>query len=299
MNIYDQIAKNKRKSWLIMASFIAVIAGLGWLFGQALQAGYSLFIVATVVAVLTSGFSYFFADKVALSMAGAKEVTKKDEPRLYRTVENLSIGAGITPPPKVYVIEDAAINAFATGRDPKNSAIAVTRGALQKLDDLELEGVIAHEFSHIQNYDIRTMTIAVVLVGLIALAAEFFLRAQIFGGRRSRREGGGLMIIFAILGAILAPLIANLLKLALSRQREFLADSSAALLTRYPDGLANALEKIALDRTPLSHANTATAHLYISDPLKEDEDDGLGKRVSSLFSTHPPVEDRIQRLREM
>lgn len=291
-----------------MLSFIGVIAGLGWLFGQALDAGYSLFIIATIMAVVTSGFSYFFSDKVALSMAGATEVTKRDEPRLYRTVENLSIGAGLTPPPKVYVIEDAAINALATGRDPKHAAVAVTRGALQKLDDLELEGIVAHELSHIKNYDIRTMTIAVVLVGLIALAAEFFLRAQIFGGRRNRREGGGLMIIFALLGAILAPLIANLLKLALSRQREFLADSSAALLTRYPDGLASALEKIALDPKGLENANTATAHLYISDPLPaspselrraSDEDNSGKNRISNLFSTHPPVEKRIQRLRAM
>lgn len=299
MNIRDQITKNKRKSWLIIASFIVVIAALGWLFGQALEAGYSLFIIATVMAILTSGLSYFFADKVALSMAKATEVTKKDEPRLYRTVENLSIGAGITPPPKVYVIEDEAINAFATGRDPKHAAVAVTRGALQKLNDLELEGVIAHELSHIQNYDIRTMTIAVVLVGMIALAAEFFLRAQIFGGRRNRREGGGLVILFALLGAILAPLIANLLKLALSRQREFLADSSAALLTRYPDGLANALTKISLDPKGLENANAATAHLYINDPLRVNDDEGVSKRAANLFSTHPPVEERIRRLREM
>lgn len=301
MSIYTQIAQNKRRSWLIILTFIAVIAGLSWLFSQALQAGYLLFVIATVMAIITSGFSYFFSDKVALSMAGATQVTKQDEPRLYRTVENLSIGAGITPPPKVYLIEDEAINAFATGRDPRHATIAVTRGALQKLDDLELEGVIAHELSHIRNYDIRTMSIAVVLVGIIALAAEFFLRAQWFGNRRDEGKSSGLIFIFALLGAILAPLVANLLKLALSRQREFLADASAALLTRYPQGLANALEKIALDSRALKRANAATAHLYLSNPFgsKGEEDKTLGERITHLFSTHPPIEERIRRLREM
>jgi len=186
-----------------------------------------------------------------------------------------------------------AINAFATGRDPHHAAVAVTRGALIKLEDLELEGVIAHEMAHIKNYDIRTMAIAVVLVGIIAMAGEFFLRSQIWGGSR-RKEGNGVMMVFALVGAILAPLMAQVLKMALSRQREFLADASAANLTRYPEGLARALEKIAADTDPLDHANSATAHLYISNPLKK-----RGEKISNMFSTHPPVEERIARLRSM
>lgn len=294
MNIRDQISQNQQKSFMIIFVFILVVAGLGYLFGVALDYGYSLFIGATVFAVLSAGFSYFFSDSVAIAMSGAREVSRQNEQRLFRIVENLSIGAGIVPMPKVYVMEDPAINAFATGRDPKHSAVAVTRGALNKLEDLELEGVIAHELSHIQNYDIRTMAIAVVLVGIIALVSEWFLRAQWLGGRRDRDEnrGGGLVAIFAILGALLAPLMAQLLKMALSRQREYLADASAVLLTRYPDGLANALEKIALDHNELASASSANAHLFIENPFKNE---GL----INLFSTHPPVAERIRRLRSM
>jgi heat shock protein HtpX len=294
MSIYQQIADNNRKSLFLIVFFILIVAGLGYLFGVALEYGYSLFIGATVFAIFSAGFSYFYSDRIALSMTGAKEVQSRDEPRLFHTVENLSIGAGITPMPKVYIIEDRAINAFATGRDPKHSAIAVTRGALDKLEDIELEGVIAHELSHIKNFDIRTMAIAVVLVGIIALVSEWFLRAQWFGGRRDRNRegGGGLIAIFAIVGALLAPLIGQLLKLALSRQREYLADASGALLTRYPEGLARALEKIATDQNELKGASTANAHLFIENPLKREN-------LVSLFSTHPPVEERIRRLREM
>lgn len=295
MNLRDQISTNKQKSAFIMLFFILVIALLGFIFSVALDYGYSLFIVATIFAIVSAAFSYFFSDQVSLAMTGAREVTKQEEPRLFKTVENLSIGAGLVPMPKVYVIEDAALNAFATGRDPKHSAVAATRGLLNKLDDQELEGVMAHELSHIQNYDIRTMTIAVVLVGIVALVSEWFLRTQFFGGSRDRnsRDSSGLMIVFAILGAILAPLFAQLLKFALSRQREYLADASAALLTRYPEGLARALEKLKNDHTPLQRANTATAHLYIENPLE----DRRGSKIALLFSTHPPVDDRIARLR--
>jgi heat shock protein HtpX len=248
---------------------------------------------------MSAGFSYFYGDKVAIAMTGAQKITKEQSPRLFRTVENLSIGAGLVPMPGVYVINDPSINAFATGRDPKHSLVAVTTGALQKLDDQELEGVVAHEISHIKNFDIRTMAIAVVLVGVVALISEMFLRSMWFGGsdrrNRSNDSGGGLIIILAIVGAILAPLMAQMLKFALSRQREYLADASAALLTRYPEGLARALEKIKADTTPLKKANTATAHLYIESPLE----DRRGSKIANLFSTHPPTEERIRRLRGM
>ncbi|NTV31107.1 M48 family metallopeptidase [candidate division WWE3 bacterium] len=294
--MYDQISQNKTRSIVIITVFIVVVAGLGFIFGKALDYGYTLFIFATVFAICSSFFSYYFSDKLALSVSGAREVSTQTEQRLFRMVENLSIGAGLTPMPKVYVIEDTAINAFATGRDPKHASVAVTRGALQKLDDMELEGVIAHELSHIRNYDILTMTIAVVLVGIIALVSEWFMRSLWFSGDDNRREGrsGGLMIIFAIIGAILAPLIGQLLQMALSRQREYLADASGALLTRYPDGLAQALEKIQADGQPLRNANTATAHLYIANPFE-----GVNEKLFNLFSTHPPIEERIKRLRAM
>ncbi|MCA9392379.1 M48 family metallopeptidase [candidate division WWE3 bacterium] len=296
VNLYDQISNNKRKSFLIMIFFVIVVAILGYIFSLAMDAGYSLFIVATVFALTSAGFSYFAGDKVALTLSGAKKVTKQDAPRLFRTVENLSIGAGLVPMPEVYLINDPAINAFATGRDPKHASVAVTTGALNKLTDLELEGVVAHELSHVKNFDIRTMAVAVVLVGVIALVSEWFLRANFFRGRRSNNsEGGSIVIIFAIVGAILAPLMAQLLKFALSRQREYLADASGALLTRYPEGLASALQKIELDHTPLKSANSATAHMYIANPLG----DRRGEKIANLFSTHPPIEERIARLRGM
>ena len=296
MNLRDQISANKQKSVVIMLFFILVIALLGFIFSVALDYGYSLFVIATIFAVASATFSYFFSDQVSLALTGAKEVTKEEEPRLFKTVENLSIGAGLVPMPKVYVIEDAALNAFATGRDPKHAAVAATRGLLNRLDDQELEGVMAHELSHVRNFDIRTMTIAVVLVGVVALVSEWFLRTQFFGGSRDRnnnRDSSGIMLVFAIIGAILAPLFAQLLKFALSRQREYLADASGVLLTRYPEGLARALEKLKNDHTPLQRANTATAHLYIENPLE----DRRGSKIALLFSTHPPVDERIARLR--
>ncbi len=295
MSIYNQISQNKRKSFFIITGFALTIILLGWLIGEALDYGYALVPIAILGAAFSTGFSYFFGSNVALSMAGAKEISKRDNPRLFRTVENLAIGSGIVPMPKVYLINDPSINAFATGRDPKHSAIAITQGALDKLEDLELEGVIAHEMSHIKNYDIRTMTIAVVLVGVIALISELFVRS-LWSGKRSRNsEGGGIMLLFAFIGVILAPTMAQILKFALSRQREYLADASAALLTRYPEGLARALEKIKADNTPMKKANTAIAHLYIANPLKNKH----GEKIANLFSTHPPLDDRIARLRAM
>jgi heat shock protein HtpX len=244
--------------------------------------------------------SYYGSSGAALAISQAHEVTKEEEPGLYRTVENLCIGAGL-PMPKVYVIEDGSPNAFATGRDPNHAAIAVTRGLLQKLDKLELEGVIAHELSHIGNYDTRVMTIVVILVGLAALMADFALRLTFFGagrrsGNRGRGGGAGVLIIYAIalVAVILTPIVAQLIRFAISRQREYLADASGALLTRYPEGLARALEKISADPDPLEVANKATAHLYINNPLREHQ-----SFLNNLFSTHPPVAERIRLLRAM
>jgi heat shock protein HtpX len=255
-----------------------------------------LIIPFLIVAVV----SYYSSSRVALAISQAREVTKEGEPELFRTVENLCIGAGL-PMPKVYVIEDGSPNAFATGRDPDHAAVAVTRGLLQKLDKLELEAVLAHELSHIGNYDIRVMTIVVVLVGLSALMADFALRLTFWGaGRRSsnRGRGGGaaVLIVYAIALAaiILTPIAAQLIRFAVSRQREFLADASGALLCRNPDALARALEKISADPDPLEVANKATAHLYINSPLREHK-----SMLNSMFSTHPPIEERVRLLRAM
>ncbi len=294
MTLYNQIEANKRKSILIMIVFIVVIGIIGYSFSVALDYGYSVFFGAIIISTASSVFSFYFSDSISLAISGAIAVDKQTESRLFRMVENLSIGAGIVPMPKVYIMEDNAINAFATGRDPKHSSIAVTRGALDRLEDLELEGVLAHELSHIQNYDTRTMTIVVVLVGIIAMASEWFMRISFRSGKSRNREGSGIFMIIALIGVIIGPIVAQLLKFAMSRQREFLADASGALLTRYPEGLAQALEKIGVDQTPMDHDNTAIAHLYISSPLG-----AKGQKISDLFSTHPPIEERIARLRLM
>ncbi len=238
--------------------------------------------------------SYFSADKLALMSTGAKRISKEDNPYVYRMVENLCITAGV-PTPKVHIIDSPALNAFATGRDPEHASIALTTGIVSALENEELEGVIAHELSHVKNYDIRVMTVVVVLAGAVALLGDFVWRAHFFGGgrRRNSREGGqagAILMIIGLVFLILSPIIAELIKLAISRKREFLADASGALITRYPEGLARALEKIAANPTPLRTASAATAHLFITNPLK-------GKSISSLFSTHPPVEERIKRLR--
>jgi len=298
--IYDRISANRWNTVWLLGSFVLLLGGLsiavGWLLGLPYPFAPLLIIPFLVFAIA----SYYASSTIALGISGAREVTKEQEPELYRTVENLCIGAGL-PMPKVYVIEDGSPNAFATGRDPKHAALAVTRGLLQKLDKLELEGVLAHELSHIGNYDIRVMTIVVVLVGLAALMADFALRLTFFGaGRRSsnrgRRGGAAVVIIYALalLAVVLTPIAAQLIKFAVSRQREYLADASGALLTRNPDGLASALEKIAGDPDPLEVANKATAHLYISNPLR-----GHQSWLNNLFSTHPPIEERVRLLRAM
>ncbi|MBL8030578.1 MAG: M48 family metallopeptidase [Candidatus Doudnabacteria bacterium] len=309
MLTYDLIAKNKRESWILIFSFLVIITLLGFIFAQAYGRTEILYFAAGF-SIVSSFISYYFSDSITLALSKAKEVNRQTAPDLYRLVENLTIAAGL-PMPKVYIIEDSAPNAFATGRDPEHAVVCFTTGILQKLEKAELEGVIAHELSHIGNYDIRVMTLVVVLVGTITLLADWMLRVTFFGNRKSNdREGGQLKIILLIAGialAILSPVIATLIKLAVSRKREYLADASGALLTRYPEGLARALEKISGDREPLEAANKATAHMYIVNPFHEDSrqlNARSGKTpgqgwLSGLFNTHPPIEDRIKRLREM
>ena len=299
MNIYSQIKANKTKTWFIIILFIFLVTTVVFVYGKA--TGYGLSYAG--IGLIISGFmvfgSYYYSDKMILAMSRAKKIEKKDHPELFRTVENLCIGGGI-PMPRIYIIDDAATNAFATGRDPKHSIVCVTTGILRKLNKAELEGVIAHELSHIQNYDIRVMAIVVILVGLVALLADFFMRSLWFGGGRRDRGGGNSQSIFLLIGiilAILSPIIAVLIQLAVSRKREFLADASGALLTRYPEGLASALEKIAKDKEALEVANNATAHLYISNPFKSKT--SAGHWFTNLFNTHPPIEERIKILRSM
>ncbi len=300
---YDLINKNKRESWILIFSFLVVISLLGFVFSQVYGNAYILYI-AVGFSIFSSLISYYFSDSITLALSRAKEVDRQSNQELYRLVENLCIAAGL-PTPKIYIIEDSAPNAFATGRDPQHAVVCFTTGILAKLEKSELEGVVAHELSHVGNYDIRVMTLVVVLVGIVTLLADFFLRAQWFGGKRksSSNEGGGqLQIIFLIVGiilAILSPIIATLIKLAVSRKREYLADASGALLTRYPEGLARALEKISGDIEPLEAANKATAHMYIVNPLKEHKGKDSVGWFANMFNTHPPIEDRIKKLREM
>jgi len=300
MTLYTQISSNKRKSFLLIVFFIVFIIFLGWIFGELTEFGYGGLVLAVLIATIMSLVGYFSGDKVALWTAGAKAITKKQNPYVYRMVENLCITAGL-PLPKIHIISDPAINAFATGRDPKHASIAITTGAIEKLENEELEGVIAHELSHIKNYDIRLMTIVIICVGIVALLSNWFFRISFFGGgrRSSSRGGGKAQIVIMIIGLVLlifAPIIAQLIKFAVSRKREFLADASGVLLTRYPDGLANALEKIKRHNTqPMRGANNATAHLYISNPFGHKAFKGLAK----LFSTHPPIEERIAAIRSM
>lgn len=292
--MYSQIDANKRRTWLLIFIFILVISSLGYFIGYFMGYGYSTLVLAVIISILMSLFGYFSGDKVALSISGAKKMEPTKNPYVYRIVENLCITAGL-PVPRIYLINDPAINAFATGRDPQHSAVAITTGAIEKLENEELEGVIAHELSHIQNYDIRLMTIVIVLVGIIALLSDWFLRLTIFGGGNSdKKNGNAILMIIGLALIILSPLIAQLIKLAISRKREYLADASGSLLTRYPEGLARALEKIKNDNRPLQRASGATAHLYIANPLINSK-----KFLAKAFSTHPPIEDRIKKLRQM
>ncbi|MFA5021883.1 MAG: M48 family metallopeptidase [Patescibacteria group bacterium] len=297
--MYKQIDSNKRKTILIMIIFVIIVLLVGWAFSQLSNFGYNGLIIALIISLVMTGGSYFHGDKVALWQAGAKgPIDKNTSPYVYRLVENLAITAGL-PMPKVYLIKDQAINAFATGRNPQNASIAITTGAIDKLANNELEGVIAHELSHVKNYDILLMTVVIVLVGLMALLSDWFIRIRFWGGSRNDNNDGDnkLKAIFMIAGIILlilSPIIGQLIQLAISRKREFLADASGALLTRYPQGLANALEKIAAENMPMKQANNATAHLYIANPF------GRGKHfMASLFATHPPIAERIVALKKM
>ncbi|MFA5990629.1 MAG: M48 family metallopeptidase [Candidatus Doudnabacteria bacterium] len=308
MLTYDLINKNKRESWILIFSFLIVISLLGWAFS--IRFGdVNILYFAVGFSIFSSFISYYFSDSITLAISQAKEVNRQDNQELYRLVENLCITAGL-PTPKIYIIEDTAPNAFATGRDPQHAVVCFTTGILAKLEKPELEGVVAHELSHIGNYDIRVMTLVVVLVGVITLLSDWFMRASFFGRRKSSdREGGQIGTILAIVSlvlVILSPIIATLIKLAVSRKREYLADASGALLTRYPEGLARALEKISADTEPLEAANKATAHMYIVSPFHDDSDPSLmlgatGKKgwFSNMFNTHPPIEERVKKLREM
>ncbi|MBU1045885.1 M48 family metallopeptidase [Patescibacteria group bacterium] len=296
MTSYNVAESNVRKTWLLLTVFLILIIGVGWIFSYALESPGILYF-AVGFSIFMSFSSYWYSDKIVLSMAGARLIKKSDNPTLYRIVENLCITAGL-PFPKVYIINDNQPNAFATGRDKKHAVVAVTQGLLEKLEKAELEGVIAHELSHIKNKDMLLQTMVVVLVGVIALASNMFLRIGFYGrGRRdSRGNLGVLLVILGIISAVLAPIAANLIKLAISRKREFLADANGALITRYPEGLARALEKIAQDPNPLRKANTATAHLYISNPFRGERSQGW---FAKLFMTHPPTEERITALMGM
>lgn len=297
--MYTQIDANKRNTAILIGLFLIFIIGIGWVFSYYYN-NPSILYIAVGISIFQAFFSYYYSDKVTLAISGAKEVGHDSNKELYHIVENLCITAGL-PKPKIYIIDDTAPNAFATGRDPKHAVICVTTGLVQKLNRTELEGVIAHELSHIGNYDIRLMTIIVVLVGIIALLSDWFLRWSWLGGRRRDSEGNQLdaiLGIVAIVLVILSPIIATLMQLAISRKREFLADASGALLTRYPDGLASALEKISKDQEPLEAANKATAHLYIANPFKEGEKRSVSW-FANFFNTHPPINERIKRLRSM
>jgi len=301
MTLYHDRALNKRKTWFLMTGFFVLIMLVGyaisWYFGDSI-----FLIIAFAFSVISSFISYWWSDQIVLSMSNAKLVDRDNGREIYHLVENLCITAGL-PLPKIYIIEDSAPNAFATGRNPKHAAIALTTGLLAKLDKAELEGVIAHELSHIGNSDILISTVATVLVGTILLLADWSSRSALFGRRSDNNDNGNNIIglVLMIFVWLLAPLSAQLLQLAISRKREFLADASGAMLTRYPEGLARALEKISADPNQLEAANRATDHMYIVSPLKDEADNENNKQASwfsKLMMTHPPVEERIKRLRD-
>lgn len=302
--IRNQITGNRMKTYFIMLLFAFFLTSVVYIFARAMgftgpsALGYTG--VAFIIAGLMNLGSYYWSDKIVMAISRAKQIQKKDAPELYRIIENLCIATGL-PMPKVYIIDDTATNAFATGRNPEHAAIAFTTGIIQKLDDLELEGVAAHELSHVQNRDTLVMTVVSILVGTLALIADMFLRMQFFGGSRDDDEGGGssnaIFLVLGIVLAIVAPIVGMLIQLAVSRRREFLADASGALITRHPEGLAQALLKISGDREPLEVANKATAHLYIVNPLKGQK--GGVSWFANLFNTHPPIEARVQALRAM
>ncbi|MEM4272279.1 MAG: M48 family metallopeptidase [Candidatus Bilamarchaeaceae archaeon] len=289
-SFFDAISENKRNSWLLIIFVCAIISALCLFLGYLWDIGYYGFFLGIFIALIYAAFSYFMGSSVVLAISGAKPVEKQEDPYLYNLVEGLAIAAQI-PAPKIYMVEDKAMNAFATGRDPQHSAIVVTRGLREAMNRQELEGVIAHEMSHIANYDIRFMMLTIVMVGLVGFLSEIIVRTFLWGGagnRRGGRGGSGLLVILGLILAILAPIVAMLVRFAVSRQRVFLADASAVQLTRYPDGLKNALVKIQSNYQPVQRATETTAPMYFADPI--------GKKLAGMFSTHPPIEDRIKRL---
>ena len=302
--MYEEIAQNKRRTWLLIVGAFVLLGAIGWLFGYLYLSGPAGLVIALIVALVMSIGSYRYGDRVVLASTRAREVTQEQEPRLHNVVEGISLAAGI-PKPRVYVVPEQAPNAFATGRDPEHSSVAVTRGLLETMNRVELEGVIGHELSHVVDRDILVGTVVATLVGAVVLISEFFMRSWWWGGVRGRRggdrSGGGVeAIIFAVglVLLVLAPIIGQIVRLAVSRNREFLADAQGALLTRYPPGLASALRKIgAASGIPMRSANNATAHLWLNQPSRI-QGEGMGP-LEKLFSTHPPIEERIQRLEEM
>lgn len=308
-NIYEVAAANKRKSWLVIIGFIAFVTVAIYVMSNAfaLYLGYrpggiGIAGMALIISGIMSFVSYYWSDKIVLGISGARQVDPRGDRMFYTVAENLALGAGI-PMPKLYIIDDTAPNAFATGRDPEHAAVAATTGLLQKLDRTELEGVIAHELTHVKNYDTRLMCIVSVLVGSVALLADFLLRASWFGGggERDRDKGqlGAILLVVGIVFAVLSPFIAQLIQLAISRRREFTADSGAVSITRQPSGMISALRKIAGDTEPLEVANKATAHMYFENPFKGGHVKSAAGWFSGLFNTHPPVEERIKALQEM
>lgn len=289
--MYKEIAANKRKTILMMVIFVALVGGLGWIFAEFFFHNPSVTVFVLIGALVYAFISYLSGSKMALAVNGATEIQKQDNPRLWRIVENLAITDGL-PMPKVYIIDDPAPNAFATGRDPKHSAVCATTGLLDMMSDTELEGVFAHEMGHVKNYDIRVSMIVFALVAVVSVLADMMLRATWFRDNDNEGDSNSLFFIVGIIAALLAPLIAWLIQLSISRKREYLADATGALTTRYPEGLASALEKIGQKGSAMKRQNSSTAHLFFANPLKSG-------KVSNLFSTHPPIEDRVKRLRAM
>jgi heat shock protein HtpX len=293
--LYTHKDSNIRKTWFLMAMFLAMVIAIGyaaaWYVGNP-----AILYIAVIFALVMNVGSYWFSDKLVLRMTGAQPVTREQAPELYTIIENLAITTGL-PMPKVYIVNDPSPNAFATGRDPEHAVVAATTGLLQILDRSELEGVMAHEMAHVGNRDMLVMTVAVVLAGFVAMIADFFSRALLIGGNSDRNKSP-IFLIVAIVGIILAPIAAQMMQMAVSRRREYLADATGALMTRYPEGLASALEKISGHAQPMRRASHATAHLFISDPYSTGPR-SLSQKIGGLFQTHPPMAERVKRLREM